>query len=194
MRRIRMRAALLVAVAVVIAGIGYGVARSVRARRPKTVADLGPDFIPEAAQHIQNFRRVKMHHGRMVWEITAQDASFFEHDEDVVVREPRVTLFLSDGARQAHIAGREGTLMLDGHELRTLRLRGAVRVEIDDLVLTTEEALYDRAADRITAPGAVQVQGKTLELTGEGMEMDVAPQLMRVLREVHTLLKSDAAS
>ena len=154
---------------------------------------LAEDLLPQVAQRIQNFRRTKMKDGKAVWEITAQDAQYFEAEHAIVVREPRLTVFLEDGARRAHIAGAEGHLVLDGRELRSLTLRGAVSVRLDDLELNTEEATYDRARDLITSAAEVTVRGRLLDVRGRGMEVEVGPQLVRLLEQVHTTVRVDGA-
>lgn len=197
MRRTRLRAALLVVVAVALVGIGYLVRCNVSARRAHTVLDLGADFLPEVAQHIQNFHRVKMENGRTTWEITARDAQYFQESKVIVVREPRMTFFLERGDRQVHVSGTEGRMTLEGEsrgELRTLTLRGRVVVQLDDLQLDTEEATYDRSADLITAPEIVTIHGRTLDVKGHGMELHVGPQQVRLLDDVHTVLRSHAAA
>jgi LPS export ABC transporter protein LptC len=192
MRRTRLRATLLVAVASALVGIGYLTSRSVTARRPHTLRDLGEGFLPQVAQRIQNFRRVKVEKGRTVWEITAKDAQYFERQDEIIVREPRMTFFLE--GRQARIEGAEGRLTLAGQELRMLTLRGGVAVRLDDLELDTEEATYDRSRDMITSPALVTIRGRTLEVSGLGMEVEVGPQLVRLLEHVHTTVRSDAAA
>lgn len=191
MRRTRLRTALLVVVAAAVGGIGVLVARSVRHRH---LPVLGDDFLPQVAQRIQNFRRVKVKDGRPVWEITARDAQYFASDDALVVREPRMTFYLDEGTRQAHVAGAEGHLVLDGRDLRTLTLRGGVSVRLDDMELQTEEATYDRARDLITSSAMVTVHGRLLDVRGKGMEVEVGPQLVRLLDEVHTTVRFDGAA
>ena len=193
MRRTRLRAALLIVVAAALAGIGYLVTRDVIVRRTRGLQALGRDFLPQVAQRIQNFRRVKMENGRTVWEVTAKDAQYFEQDSQIVVVEPRMTFFLEDGRREAHVTGSEGRITLDGRELRSLTLRGTVAVRLDDLELETAEATYDRERDMITSPTLVTIRGKEIELTGRGMEVDVGPQHVRLLDDVHTTIRRDAA-
>jgi LPS export ABC transporter protein LptC len=190
MRKTRLRAALLIIVAAAIAGIGWQVSHGLWSRKTRTVHDLA-DFLPKVAQHIRNFRRVKVEHGRTVWEITAQDAQYFEKHDQVVVREPRVTFFMKDG-RQAQVAGTEGRLTIKEHELAAFTLKGSVKVDLNGLQLETEEAVYDREHDLITAPGPVALRGTTLEVHGNGMEIHVTPQQFRVLSDVRTVLRGNA--
>src|SRR5262245_11969016 len=125
MRRTRLPTALVVVVAVGLAGIGYLVSRSVHARSSKVLRDLGDEILPQVAQRIQNFRRVKVKNGRTVWEITATDARYMEQSDEIVVREPRMRLFLDDGKREAHVEGQEGRLHVDGREVHSITLHGA---------------------------------------------------------------------
>jgi LPS export ABC transporter protein LptC len=194
MRRTRLRAALLIAVAAALGGIGYLVSRSMAVRRADPLRALGTDFLPEVAQRIQNFRRVKVERGRTVWEITAKDAQYFEQTSEIVVIEPRLTLFFEEQGRACRVVGAEGRLTLDGRELSGLALRGGVEVELDDFRLETAEATYDRARDTITSAAPVVIRSRTLEVRGLGMEISVGPQQVKLLDAVHTTLRSDAAS
>jgi len=194
MRRTRLRAALLIVVGAALGGIGYLVSRNVVARRARTLGELGMEFLPQVAQRIQNFRRVKMENGRMMWEITATDARYFQQENELVVVEPRMTFFLKEEGRTAHLAGAEGRITLADREVSRLTIRGNVALRLDDLELETDEASYDRARDLITVPGVVTVRGKTLDVRGRGMEVDVGPQHVRLLDDVRTTVHGDAAA
>jgi len=193
MRRTRLRITLLLVVLAAVGDIGILVSRSIKAHRTNPRSELGQDFLPQAAQRIQNFRRIKLKRGKSVWQMTAKDAQFYEKRNEIVVREPQITFFLEGGNRQTHVAGREGHLTVDGRELRSVTLIGHVSVQFDDLTMETEEATYDHARDLITAPGPVRVRGRQLDLRGRGMEVEVGPQHVRLLRDVHTIVRSDAA-
>jgi LPS export ABC transporter protein LptC len=193
MTRKRLRAALLTVVAAALAGIGYLVSRNVSDRRIDPLREVARELLPEVTQRIQDFRRVKMEKGRAVWEITAEEAQYLDDTRQVVVREPRVTFWLEDGERRVQVRGAEGRLVLDGQEVQSLTLRGKVAVRLDDLELETEEATYVRARDVIISPVPVVLRGPTLEVSGQGMEMEVGPQQVRLLGTVHTTLRADAA-
>ena len=192
MQRTRLRAALLLVVGAALVTIGYLVSRNVVAHRGNALAELGADFLPQVAQRIQNFRRVKVEHGRMVWEINAKDAQFFESENQIVVVEPKVTFFMKEEGRQAHLRGNEGRITLAGHELGAITFRGTVVMQLGDMELQTEEATYDKTKDLITSPGDVTIHGRTLDVRGRGMEVQVGPQHVRLLRDVHTTVHGDA--
>lgn len=191
MQRSRLRVALLAVVVAALTGIGVATWQNVRARQPRTVADLGADFLPDVAQHIQNFRRVKVKDGKAVWEVEADDAQYTDNN-NVVVRNPRVTFHLEGENRRAFLVGAEGHLTLDGKELSAVTIKGDVVLQLDELEFRTDEARYDRAADRIAAPGVVTIRGKTLDVRGLGMEVEVTPRRVHLLREVHTVLRNEA--
>jgi len=194
MRRSRLRAGLLVVVVAGLVGVGYQVWRSVEARAPRTLEQLGVELLPEVAQHMRNFHRVKVKNGEMEWEIEATDAQYFEKDKAVVVRSPRLSLYTKAGALQAWVTGDEGRLVLSGaEEIETVVLTGSVILWLEDLELRTDVASYDRPRDLITAPGAVDIKGRDMDVQAVGMEVDVTPQRLRLLDDVRTVLVSNAA-
>jgi LPS export ABC transporter protein LptC len=195
MRRSRLRAGLLVVVAMALTGIGYRVWRNVAERTPRSLGELGVELIPEVAQHMQNFHRIKVKNGHMEWEIKADDAQYYEKQNEIVVRVPEVTIYTEEGVQRAWLTGKEAHLGLvdDGKEVGSMELRGDVILWLDDLELRTGTATYDRDRDLITAPGAVTITGRTMNVNADGMEVDVTPQRIRLLENVHTLLKPNAA-
>jgi len=195
MRRSRLRAGLLVVVAMALTGIGYRVWRNVAERTPRSLGELGVELIPEVAQHMQNFHRIKVKNGHMEWEIKADDAQYYQKQNEIVVRGPEVTIYTEQGVQRAWLTGKEAHLGLvdDGKEVGSMELRGDVVLWLDDLELRTDTATYDRDRDLITAPGAVTITGRTMNVNADGMEVDVTPQHIRLLENVHTLLKPNAA-
>ena len=193
MRRRRLRTTLLVVVTVALVGIGYQVARRIRATRSGPRRVLSVD-LPSVAQHIQDFRRVKTRNGKPVWQVKASDAQYFEDKNAIVVRAPEVVFFLDDGTRRATLSGTEGRLQLDGQELEHVTLTGDVRLVLDDMEFRTAEASYERDRDLITAPGPVTITGNALDVQALGMEVSVGPQQVRLLSQVRTVLRLDVAA
>jgi lipopolysaccharide export system protein LptC len=105
-----------------------------------------------------------------------------------------VTIYTEQGVQRAWLTGKEAHLGLvdDGREVGSMEIRGDVILWLDDLELRTATATYDRDRDLITAPGAVTITGRTMNVNADGMEVDVTPQHIRLLENVHTLLKPNA--
>ena len=94
---------------------------------------------------------------------------------------------------QAWVASNEGHLVLAGQdELASVVLTGSVIVWLNDIELRTETATYDRTGDLITAPGAVKITGRDMDVRAQGMKVEVTPQRIHLFDDVHTVLRSDA--
>jgi LPS export ABC transporter protein LptC len=176
-----------------LAGIGWQTWRSVQRSRLRDVAAVVRDLVPDVTQHIREFRRVKMKDGRPVWEVEAKEARYFEAEERVLVVAPRVVVYFDDGERRAELSGREGHLDLTDKDLDVVRLEGDVRLALDDLELTTHDATYERSRELVVAPGPVVIRGRALDVEAVGMEVELEPQRLRLLADVHTELRVDDA-
>jgi LPS export ABC transporter protein LptC len=183
MQRAHVRFLVVALVAASLAWIGYRVAGTIgRQRRDPVGAALG--ILPDAAQRLRDFHRVKLEDGRMVWELRAQEAHVFEEDHRAVVRHPEM-IFYTDGEQRARLRGDEGQVFLDGAELRAVELSGNVQVEGDGYQLETEKAIYTRERDVIVAPGDVRIAGRNLSVEGSDLEVAVSTRRLTLKRDVH---------
>jgi LPS export ABC transporter protein LptC len=123
-----------------------------------------------------------------VWEVSAQDAQYFEESKTVVVRDAVVQWFLKDG-RSVGLSGAAGRILLDGREVSRVELEGDIVVTLADYMVRTERATYDRTRELISAPGRVDISGHALQLHGDGMEVDVTTERLTLLHNVSMLLK-----
>jgi LPS export ABC transporter protein LptC len=186
-----MRARLRLVIAlVIVAALGAGawlLVREAAERRRAAASREIIDVLPDVAQRIQNFRRVKVEDGRKVWEVSAAEAQYREGEGLVAVREPAVALFLRDG-REVSMRGTSGTIFLDGKELRRVEVEGAIDVQLGEYGLTTERASYEADRDVVLAPGAVRIRGKGVDVQGERLEVEVGAQRMRLTQGVQMTL------
>ncbi|HVN86853.1 MAG TPA: LPS export ABC transporter periplasmic protein LptC [Candidatus Binatia bacterium] len=187
----RLRLAVIGAVVLALGGIGVLVARSLRMQWREEAAQTGLDLLPQVAQRIQDFHRVKTQDGRKVWEVAAREARYLDEEQAVVVNEPMVRLYMPDG-RMVALSGHEGRVALDGRELREVDLAGGIEVQFNDYTARTDRAVYQHATDRISSPQPVEIVGRALQLRGERMEVDVGAQKLRLFRNVTMTLQPDA--
>src|SRR5260221_6922111 len=109
--RTRLRWLVVAVLVVVLATGAWLLRRGVVARRHADQTRTILEVLPNVAQRIQNFHRVKVENGRKVWEVSAREAQYLESEEVVVVDAPVVEVFLKDGRTVAlRGAGGEGVL------------------------------------------------------------------------------------
>jgi len=180
---------LVVAVLVLVLAAGAWLLRGGFAarRRAEQTSQAIVDALPNVAQRIQDFHRVKIDNGRKVWEVTAREAQYLESEELVVVDQPVLQVFLRDG-RTVGLRGANGKIFLKERELQRVEFAGDIEVELGEYALHTDAAQYEAEGGVIIAPGAVRITGKDFEVLGQHMEVKVADQQMTLFASVQTTL------
>jgi LPS export ABC transporter protein LptC len=145
------------------------------------------DILPDVAQRIRNFHRVKVENGRKVWEVFAREAQYFEDQGIVVVEEPRVSIFFDEG-RTVAFRGGTGRVFLKGKDLARVEVSKDIEVYFGDYEMQTDFARYEVDREVIIAPGRVHISGDGFQLNGESMEVEVSTQRLRVTKDVRMKL------
>ncbi len=172
-----------------VGAVGVQLARSQWAQHLRSLRTRELDFLPQVAQRIQNFRRVKMDGDKKVWEVAAREAQYFEEERQVVVDEPEVRFFVKDDQGVVSVKGKQGKILLDGREMDRVDLEGGIELRFRDYLVKTERAFYQRADDAVVSPGAVVVTGDGLSLSGDRMTVEMESQRVRVEGKVRTVLE-----
>jgi len=181
--RKRLRLAVLGSVVFLLGAVGFLVGRSMWRQHKQDLAQKALEFIPGVSQHIRDFHRVKVQDGRKVWEVSADDAQYFEDEKTVVVQAVVVAVYLRDG-RTVGLKGDEGRILLDGRDVKQVDVDGRVEVAVADYTVHTDHATYDQSQRLISTPGAVEISGHALELQGDRMEVDVDAERLRLIHHV----------
>jgi LPS export ABC transporter protein LptC len=185
--RSRLRLLVGVLLVAILGGGAWLLWRDAAARRTAERVAATVDVMPDVSQRIQNFRRVKVEDGRKVWEVQAREAQYREDEGRVMVFEPVVALYLDDGG-EVSLRGTQGTVVLDGRELRRVDVEGAITVQLGDYALTTDRATYEAERDLVIAPGTVRIRGAGFEAEGQRMEVEIGAQRLRFAEHVHMTL------
>jgi LPS export ABC transporter protein LptC len=172
-----------------VGAVGVQLARSQWAQHLRSLRTKQLDFLPEAAQRIQNFRRVKMEGDRKAWEVAAREAQYFEEDQTVAVQAPEVSFYLKDDQGSVSIKGEQGKILLNGREMDRVEIDGAIEVRFKDYLVRTDRAVYERASDSVVSPGAVSITGNGLTLKGARMTVEMEGQRLRLEGKVETVLQ-----
>jgi len=192
--RQRARWGLGAALFVLLAGLGIQLARSQWQQHLRGLRSAQLDFLHEAAQRIQNFRRVKMEGDRKAWEVAAREAQYFEEEQQVAVQAPEVHFFLKNDQSVVSVRGDKGTLYLSGRDMDRAELEGAIEVHFKDYVVKTDRAVYERASDTVVSPTAVTITGNGLSINGGHMTVEMEAQRFYLEGNVQTVLKRGEAA
>ena len=185
--RTRLRWLVVALLVVVLATGAWLLQRGFAARRRAEQTRIIADVLPNVAQRIQNFHRVKVDNGRKVWEVSAREAQYLEGEEVVVVDAPVLELFLQDG-RTVALRGVGGKVFLKDKELQRVELAGDIQVQLDEYALSTDTARYEAERGVIIAPGQVHITGSDFEMQGQRMEVDVSAHQMVLSAGVQTTM------
>ena len=186
-RRVRMFVGVLMIG--VVGAVGVQLARSQWAQHLRSLRTRELDFLPQVAQRIQNFRRVKMQGDRKVWEVAAREAQYFEEDRQIVVDAPEVSFFVKDDQGVVSVKGKQGKILLDGREMDRVDLEGNIELRFRDYLVRTDQAFYQRTDDSVVSPGAVVVTGNGLSLSSDRMTVEMESQHVRFEGKVRTVLE-----
>jgi LPS export ABC transporter protein LptC len=189
--RKRARRLILFAVVLLLAGGGWLLGRTLWQRRAEDLAQQALDLLPQVAQRIKDFHRVKVDGGRKVWEVAAKEAQYFQEDQLVVVKQPLVSFYVKDG-RVVSLRGDEGKVMLGKRDLQQVEVSGGIEVDLGAYALSADYARYEREPGVIIAPGDVHIRSDDLDLHGRDMRIDVEQQRLTLNERVETTLWPNA--
>ena len=145
-------------------------------------------MLPEAVQWIQNFHRIEIREGNKAWELVADEAQYLQGQNQVVVRQPRTTLYMKDGEKVI-VNGQQGTVeFANGKDLQRAVLHDSVEVHVRGFVIHAEEAIYDRGTEKITARGPVTIVGAQMQVAGNDMTVYVKDSRFELGKPVRVTL------
>jgi len=194
MNRSQVRFISALAALLLLGGIVYYLAITLRdqQRTKELQKEMEASVDPDADQRMQNFRRVQVRDGKKVWEIAARQARYFEESSEVAVDAPEVSLYLDDGETIALRCG-EGRLHLgmDARDVTRIELKKDLEIQIGDLSIRTQQAVYDSEHNTISSPEFVQISGRGLFIEGQGYTVEVNEKRLTLNSAVRTIVTKE---
>jgi len=179
---------IVIGVLVLVLAIGVGmVARSLWRQKQGGLALEAIELLPDVAQRIQDFHRIKIDGDRKVWDVSAKEARYFEEEGVVAVQDPVVAVYLENG-RTVALHGRSGEVCLVDKAVDRVEVEGEVEVQLDEYLVSTDFARYDTDSDMIVAPGSVRMESSQIQLDGEALQVDLGAGRLRVGKNVRMFL------
>lgn len=146
------------------------------------------DSVSEAALQVKDFHRTKVEGGRKVWEVAGEEARYLKAAREAVIKRPRF-VFYSKNGKSLEISANEGHLFFTDQDIEQIQLQGSIQVNYLGFVLYAYEVSYLKSNDRVVLPGKVTLTGGGLELEGEGMEISIPEEKIRLRQKVWTRIE-----
>jgi LPS export ABC transporter protein LptC len=184
----RKRHIILIAIFLLLGAIAYKVGESLWLSKARDV-QRNPlnvlNYLPDSAVYIRDFRRAKIEHGRKVWELFGEEASYSNEGGKIIVKKPRFYYFDSDGGA-AQTTGEVAHLFFTERELDKMELNGGIEVKYDGYTLKSSEAVYLSESKQIILPNRTTIKGEGLELEGARMEVQLEDKKVRMVEDVRS--------
>ena len=191
MSRSQARFIISAMVFVLLAVVGHRLVVSNQVGEAKIKELEGPTSIDTTEQQMNNFRRVKVRpDGKKAWEIVARQARYSTDNHLVIVDAPQFSFYPKDGDAFS-LRSREARVLLTSdtkQEVMRIELSGDLEMQVGDLVITTQEAIFENEQNRISSQAAVQIKRPGLAVAGQGYSVDVANKYLTLDADVQTTL------
>lgn len=151
----------------------------------KKLASTIIGIAPGALLHAHNFHWTQMKGDQSQWVLKARDASYSDDKTSLVLVKPELTMIAQDG-KHVDLSANLAKLKLDHNHITQANMSGGLVVHYGDFVLATDTAEFEPDRDRLNAPGAVQIKGQDLMVTGIGLIGHPKAQIFELQKQVNT--------
>ncbi|MFM1846967.1 MAG: Lipopolysaccharide-assembly, LptC-related [Pseudomonadota bacterium] len=141
---------------------------------------------------LDNFHRSEMKDGKKVWEVSALKGTYFPETNTATLESPSL-LFYRPNGEVVQLNAATATLALSGTSLTRAEISGNVRVVYSEKVtMETELAVYEKEANRVTAPGKVTISSAQLDIVGRELKAELGRNEFSLGKDVSSTVKKRA--
>jgi LPS export ABC transporter protein LptC len=188
---------LLLGVAVIVWGVGFGLTRMELLRRPAASANAATFPTRTAVEPADvTIEGLQLLHTPLdpstqsTWELSADTAELFEGRRAMVLADIRSTLTTARQSTVVTLTGERGRLDLGRMNFDVIGETMPLTMELDrHYRLTTSRLSWDNASGLLTTDQAIRLTGKGLTLTGTGMRWSSIDGTASVLQDVETVVE-----
>lgn len=159
----------------------------VRHRSAATTLQQVASVLPNALLHAHNLKWTQMAGGLSQWHLSAREASFSHDKTSLLLTDAELSMVSKDGKNVNVIAPR-AEIMVTGNHINRAHLSGGLKINYGDFVLKTGEATFAPDKDMVSAPGAVEVDGQGLTVTGVGLTGHPNERSFSLLSQTNTVV------
>ena len=192
MKRNILRAVMFILVTVGIGAIFFRGVHKISLDGDIDLSRLEESALPELLQRIRNFNRVVTRRGEKLFEVSAEEASYFRNDRAIRIKKPSI-VFFDKGEQVGSIAADKGALVIGGSTIESVDLVGNVRFVLTKFEILAGRIEYLHGEESIVTTGATTVVSPELTLKGKDVRFNLRKNTLSVASDVAmTLNQIDA--
>lgn len=148
-----------------------------------------PSAAPDSKFMLKEFHRAEIRDGRKVWEAKGSQGQYLPETNSALITNAELWMYQKDGKVITMTAG-EALLHLEGAGLKGADAsKGVIIIYNDQEKLETDSLTYDKANNKVSAPGFVKITGELLDISGDGLAGDLETKTFILKQNVSTTLK-----
>ena len=141
---------------------------------------------------LQDFFRIMLKRGKKSMEVKASSGKFLPQEAITYLTDAEVKVQRDTGG-PVTFRSKNARLFMDGEQVNRADLEGTVVVEFENgPKILSELASYDAQLQQIRIPGAVSISGQGYTVDGDGMEVELDTEIIRIARDVRSKFEGNA--
>ena len=182
MRRVKIT--LLISILLISGVVIVSIWANLQGRKRAEEKEKPPEVTTEGADtRLEKIHLVEDKHGRKTWELEAKSIQQHQDQNMMVLEDIKVIYYTNDG-RLFTITGQQGKVYQDSKDIE---LKGDVVVTSSDgYRMRTQSVAYRNKEKTASTEDAVELEGDQIQMTGNGMIVDMEGKWFRLLRGVRT--------
>lgn len=138
---------------------------------------------------LNNFQRTEIKDGKTLWIMKADQGEYLKGQDSVKLTNSFLTLYQENGD-VVEVKSDSAIMELLAGKLNTAKMIGNVKMNVNkERYVYTQEALYDKNKEVITAPGYAKIEDRNIILEGKELSVLVKESSLSFSRDVITTIK-----
>ena len=171
-------------------GLGILITRTQQdPKRPKREMKFSGAEITSTGFILNNFQRTEIKDGKTLWIMKADQGEYLKGQDSVKLTNSFLTLYQENGD-VVEVKSDSAIMELLAGKLNTAKMIGNVKMNVNkERYVYTQEALYDKNKEVITAPGYAKIEDRNIILEGKELSVLVKESSLSFSRDVITTIK-----
>jgi len=141
---------------------------------------------------LEEFHRVEIKSGKVVWEVNAKDAKFYPQDAVIHVNGVALRVF-DDKHENVDVEAETAKLYRSDTSLNKAVLEGNIRINLGGgMSVLTESAEFDAQERLFHSLGKVEIEGEGFHVSGEGFRFYLDSGILSFAQDVHCRFEKGA--